>query len=418
MLKLFNPFSVSSPKLLFTRNVRRRGPPADFHPPPKEADFLKDATTYSDVHSAILDPHSSLPYPAEQLQDYLHNKEKEQQRSVRSQEYKKGRKIIKLNFDHIPIEDQVVALFPGQGAQHLKMGEKVIDCPSSKALFDQANEILGYDLLKICMDGPKTKLDQTIYCQPAVFVASLAAYEKLKTEQTDLEDRLTDAAGFSVGEYAALVAGGVMKFEDALKVVKIRAEAMHECNQIVSAGMLTIRVNASSKLDEALKAACEDAMESDEVPVCEVANYLFQGVKVIGGTNRCLTFLESNAQRFKIQPIKRLAVSGAFHTRLMANAMEKVQHAFTGMQFEQSTCNIYSNYTGKIHSRKAGEIRKALIQQVAEPVKWEQIQQLLFRKHQDFKFPNYIEIGPGRQLGSMLVNISKKAYQAYTNYPC
>ena len=90
----------------------------------------------------------------------------------------------------------------------------MIDCPASKELFDRANEVLGYDLLKICMDGPKTKLDQTIYCQPAVFVASLAAFEKLKTEQPDLEDRLTDAAGFSVGEYAALVAGGVMDFED------------------------------------------------------------------------------------------------------------------------------------------------------------------------------------------------------------
>uniref|UniRef100_A0AC34G515 Malonyl-CoA:ACP transacylase (MAT) domain-containing protein n=1 Tax=Panagrolaimus sp. ES5 TaxID=591445 RepID=A0AC34G515_9BILA len=214
MLKLLNPSSFSSSKTIITRNIRRRALPPDYPQPPKEAEFLKDATTYSDVHAAILDPHSSLPYPAEQLQDYLHDKEKEHHRSIKTHESKKGRKIFKLNFDHIPIEDQVVALFPGQGAQHLKMGEKVIDCPTSKALFDQANEILGYDLLKICMDGPKTKLDQTIYCQPAVFVASLAAYEKLKTEQTDLEDRLTDAAGFSVGEYAALVAGGVMKFED------------------------------------------------------------------------------------------------------------------------------------------------------------------------------------------------------------
>ena len=125
----------------------------------------------------------------------------------------------------------------------------------SKELFDKSAEVLGYDLLKICTEGPKTKLDQTIYCQPAIFVASLAAFEKLKTERPELEDKLTDTAGFSVGEYAAMVAAGVLSFEDALKVVKIRAEAMHECNQRVASGMITVKVNASSKLDEAMAEA-------------------------------------------------------------------------------------------------------------------------------------------------------------------
>lgn len=90
----------------------------------------------------------------------------------------------------------------------------MIDCSKAKELFDKASEVLGYDLLKLCFEGPKSKLDQTIHCQPAVFVASMAAFEKMKSEQEGFEDNLTDAAGFSVGEYAALVAGGVLSFED------------------------------------------------------------------------------------------------------------------------------------------------------------------------------------------------------------
>uniref|UniRef100_A0AC34QPX4 Malonyl-CoA:ACP transacylase (MAT) domain-containing protein n=1 Tax=Panagrolaimus sp. JU765 TaxID=591449 RepID=A0AC34QPX4_9BILA len=380
---------------------------------PTGPDILKDSTTFSDVHSALLDPHSGSPYPPEQLEAFL---EKAQKMS-KKQKFQ-SRKMTQLNFDHIPIEEQVVALFPGQGAQYLKMGEKVIDCPKSKEIFDKASEVLGYDLLKLCMDGPKTKLDQTIYCQPAVFVASLAAYEKLKMEREDLEDKLTDVAGFSVGEYAALVAAGVLSFQDALKVVKIRAEAMHECNQRVASGMVTVKVNASSRLDDAMAEAREVSDEANELPLCEVANYLFCGVKVVGGSNKALAHLEANAQRFNFQVLKRLAVSGAFHTRLMQPAENILREALKAVEFQPAKCNVYSNFTGKVHGRKGADIRRGLVLQVSSPVKWEQIQQLLFRKHQDEKFPNYIEIGPGRQLGTMFANVSKKAFKSYSNYSC
>uniref|UniRef100_A0A7E4VQ53 Malonyl-CoA:ACP transacylase (MAT) domain-containing protein n=1 Tax=Panagrellus redivivus TaxID=6233 RepID=A0A7E4VQ53_PANRE len=414
---LITRFTPSSSFTVASRGVRRRPePPLSGVPAGDPRKLLNDATTFSDVHSVILDPHDKLPYPAEQMQDFLVDNEREKVKS-KAEKYK-TRKLTQLNFDHIPIEDQVVALFPGQGAQHVGMGQKVIDTPAAKEIYDRAAEVLKYDILALCRDGPKTKLDQTIYCQPAVFVGSLAAYEKLKVEQPDLEDRLTDAAGFSVGEYAAMVASGAIDFETALKVVQIRAEAMHECNQRLPSGMLTVRVNAASKLDEAMAEARDAATEANELPLCEVANYLFCGVKVVGGSDRCLTFLEANAHRFNYTPVKRLAVSGAFHTRLMNPAVEIVRETLKGVKLNPPKCNVYSNYSGKVYSRKAGDIRKGLVQQISAPVKWEQIQQLLYRKHQDFKFPNYIEIGPGRQLGAMFVNISKKAYKAYTNYPC
>lgn len=94
------------------------------------------------------------------------------------------------------------------------MGNKVVDHRPSMELFEQASSILGYDLYDLCKNGPKTKLDQTIYCQPAILVSSLAAFEKLKVEEENLLERITDVAGFSVGEIAALVVGGVLKFDD------------------------------------------------------------------------------------------------------------------------------------------------------------------------------------------------------------
>ena len=120
----------------------------------------------------------------------------------------------------------------------------------------------------------------------------------------------------------------------------------------------------------------------NELAICEVANYLFCGVKVVGGSNKCLVHLESNAKRFNFQPLKRLAVSGAFHTSLMIPAMDTVWPVLKDIKLHPGSCNIYSNYTGKIHLRKGSTIKRDLKEQIASPVKWEQIQQLLFRKHQ------------------------------------
>lgn len=128
--------------------------------------------------------------------------------------------------------------------------------------------------------------------------------------------------------------------------------------------------------------------------------------------------MESNSQKFNYKVLKRLEVSGAFHTRLMEPAIDQVREVLKDIKLNPPRCNVYSNYTGKVYGRKGSELKRGLLMQIAAPVKWEQIQQLLYRKHQDYKFPNYIEFGPGRQLGSMLINVSKKAYSSYKNFPC
>uniref|UniRef100_A0A914DLS2 Malonyl-CoA:ACP transacylase (MAT) domain-containing protein n=1 Tax=Acrobeloides nanus TaxID=290746 RepID=A0A914DLS2_9BILA len=389
----------------------------------KPASWLSDATTYADKNAAIFDPASELPYNPEDMEP-VSRKQREEKLLRQKQKLSVKKRIGRISMSHIPIEEQVVILFPGQGSQHVGMGSKVVDHKPSMQLFERASEVLGYDLYELCKNGPKTKLDQTIYCQPAIFVSSLAAFEKLKDEE-NLEGRITDVAGFSVGEIAALVVAGVLRFDDALRLVKLRAEAMHECNQLVPSGMITIRISAASRLDDALNDAREAAVEAGERPLCEVANYLVQGVRVIGASNLCIDFLVKNADRYKIQVKQRIPVSGAFHTSLMEEAGQKLYFALKKekfVTFEKPHLNVFSNYSGGLYKTKPTEMKKLLIKQVSEPVKWEQIQQGLFHRKKKVDgeeiYPTYIEVGPGKQLGAMLYLVSKKMHRRYRNYPC
>jgi len=133
-------------------------------------------------------------------------------------------------------------LFPGQGAQYVGMaGQLVKDVPKAKEMFDTASDVLGYDLLKMCLEGPKEKLDSTVISQPAIYVASLAAVEKLRMEAgQEAIDKATVAAGLSLGEYTALSFAGAISFEDGLKIVKVRGEAMQAASEASESGMVSV----------------------------------------------------------------------------------------------------------------------------------------------------------------------------------
>ena len=129
-------------------------------------------------------------------------------------------------------------LFPGQGAQHVGMGKAIAEkIPAAADLYSKASEILGFDLAKLCFDGPKDELDATNISQPALFVSSLAALELVKAEQPELLDNVAMTAGLSLGEYTALVFAGAMSFEDGLQVVKRRGEAMQAAAEATPSGM-------------------------------------------------------------------------------------------------------------------------------------------------------------------------------------
>ncbi|EFO96416.1 hypothetical protein CRE_22115 [Caenorhabditis remanei] len=396
-----------------TRLIRRK-------PGPQEPGILDEGVTFSDVHNVILTPTTKLPYPERELREHLEKTSTEIMKERNRLRYgiRKKNDSGRIDFSHLPIEEHVVVLFPGQGAQFVGMGQKIIDVPAAKRIFDEASEVLGYDMLKICQEGPKQKLEATLFCQSAVVTSSVAAFEALKASDASIEENLTDVAGFSVGEYSALVAGKILSFGDAIKIVKTRAEAMSECGKLVKSGMVTVRVKATSKLEKAMADARKAAVENRELDICEIANYLYCGVRVIGGSETCLKFLEENQDKYNIQVLKRLAVSAAFHTRLMETAVEKVAKSFQNVEMSRPVCNVYSNYTGKVMSTKKGDVRGAVAKQVNSPVRWEQIQQFLFRKHQNEVFPRFYEVGPGRQLGAMLFQTSKKAHKNYTHFSC
>lgn len=156
---------------------------------------------------------------------------------------------------------QVAFLFPGQGAQHVGMGVKIAEAyPAAKALFDQASEILGYNLLGLCANGPEEKLNATNISQPALYVSSLASLELVKDRQPELLEQCQIAAGLSLGEYTALAFAGALSFEDGLRVVKARGEAMQAAAEATPSGMVSILL-----LDEKKSPACANR---SVMPVC------------------------------------------------------------------------------------------------------------------------------------------------------
>nr|XP_035944223.1 malonyl-CoA-acyl carrier protein transacylase, mitochondrial isoform X2 [Halichoerus grypus] len=199
-----------------------------------------------------------------------------------------------------------VLLFPGQGSQVVGMGRGLLRYPRVRELYAAARSVLGYDLLELSLHGPREALDRTAHCQPAVFVASLAAVEKLHHLQPAVIENCVAAAGFSVGEFAALVFAGAMEFSEGLYAVKVRAEAMQEASEAVPSGMLSVLGQPQSKFTFACLEAREHCKTLGiENPVCEVANYLFPDCRVISG------HLEAHGGRSSLQRIFALTEAWA-----------------------------------------------------------------------------------------------------------
>ncbi|KAG8517915.1 Malonyl-CoA-acyl carrier protein transacylase, mitochondrial [Galemys pyrenaicus] len=319
-----------------------------------------------------------------------------------------------------------VLLFPGQGSQVVGMGRGLLRYPRVRELYAAARRVLGYDLLELSLHGPQEALDRTAYCQPAVFVASLGAVEKLHHLQPEVVENCVAAAGFSVGEFAALVFAGAMDFSEGLHAVKVRAEAMQEASEAVPSGMLSVLGQPQSKL----AAACWDAREhcrslGIEDPVCEVANYLFPDGRVVSGhlevrtaqtvlPLQALRFLQKNSSKYRFRRTKMLPVSGAFHTRLMEPALEPLARALKAIEVRQPLVSVHSNVDANRYAHPA-HIQRLLVQQVVSPVRWEQTMHAIYERKRGVGFPRTFEVGPGRQLGSILKSCNLQAWKAYSH---
>lgn len=308
-----------------------------------------------------------------------------------------------------------VLLFPGQGSQAVGMGRGLLRYPRVRELYAAARRVLGYDLLELSLRGPREDLDRTVHCQPAVFVASLAAVERLHHLQPTVIENCVAAAGFSVGEFAALVFSGAMEFVEGLYAVKVRAEAMQEASEAVPSGMLSILGQARTNFS----LACQEAQEHCESlgiknPVCQVSNYLFPDCRVVSGHLQALQFLQQNSAKYHFRRTKMLPVSGAFHTRLMEPALEPLAQVLKTIPVREPLVSVYSNVSGSKY-KHPHHIQKLLARQVVSPVKWEQTMHAIYERRKGTEFPRTFEVGPGRQLGAVLRNCNLQAWKSYSH---
>ncbi len=285
-------------------------------------------------------------------------------------------------------------VFPGQGSQFIGMGKALYESnPVAKELFDRANAILGFDISEVMFNGSDEALKQTNVTQPAVFLHSVIAYKTLEHDTPDM------VAGHSLGEFSALVANGVLEFEDALKLVSIRAAAMQKACELVPSTMAAVLALA----DDTVATICAEVMtETNEVVVA--ANYNCPGQLVISGS---VKGIEIACERMKAAGAKRalvLPVGGAFHSPLMAPAREELAAAIEATNFANPICPVYQNVVAAAVTDPA-TIKQNLINQLTGAVKWTQtVEQMVADGATHFT-----EVGPGKVLQGLVQKVYKEA---------
>ena len=277
------------------------------------------------------------------------------------------------------------------------MGRQLAESLSEvRRLYDRAGEVLGYDLAKLCFEGPADELDSTAGSQPALFVTGLAALESLRAESPDVVLSCEATAGLSLGEYTALVFAGVMQFEDGLALVQRRGAAMQEASDATPSGMVSILGLERVEVE----ALCEKARGED---VLEIANMLCPGNIVVSGSNAACERAAEMARSFGAMKAVPLAVAGAFHTEIMKPADQRLAEAIAGVPMSKPKIPVISNVDAKPHDDPE-KIRELLVRQILQPVRWEDSMRYLLQEG----FDQYYEVGPGRVLRGLLRRIDRK----------
>lgn len=302
-------------------------------------------------------------------------------------------------------------LFPGQGSQYVEMLKDVKDLPAVKSMLDTAQKILGYDLLKLCLEGPEDKLEQTKFCQPAMFIAGLAGLELLKQENPQFVHRRPQAvAGLSLGEYTALAVAGVFDFETGLKLVKLRGEAMQEAAEASPQLMLSI---AGLPMEQVEK-LCKECLSGPQ-DVCQVANFLFPNGFSCAGSKAAIEKLSEKAVKAGALQAKVLKTSGAFHTSFMSPAREKLLKALKDVEssMKPPSCEVYMNLTGKkiAIGTPPPQIIDLLGDQLTSCVLWEPSVKAMIKDG----IQEFYECGPMKQLKAMMKRIDQNCWKTTTN---
>jgi len=278
------------------------------------------------------------------------------------------------------------------------MGRRLAESlPSVRDLYDRAGAVLGYDLAKLCFEGPAEQLDSTVVSQPALFVTSLAALESLRAESPDVVLACEAAAGLSLGEYTAMVLAGVFEFEDGLMLVQKRGAAMQEAADATPGGMVSILGLERVEVER----LCREVRGSETL---EIANLLCPGNVVISGTVAACERAAEAARPFGALKAVPLAVAGAFHTEIMHPADQRLAEALADVPMYEPKMPVVSNVDARPH-QDPEEIRDLLIRQVLCPVRWEDSMRYLLGEG----FDEFFEVGPGRVLRGLLRRIERSA---------
>ncbi len=280
-------------------------------------------------------------------------------------------------------------IFPGQGSQSVGMGKDFAEAiPECNALFDQANEILGYDLKKICFEGPQEELNKSNHAQLGIFVASAVAFHALELKDPTLKYDVL--AGHSLGEWTALYVAGVVSFEDTIKILQARGKYMQAaCEENPGAMLAVMNLDA-----ETLVGISADAG-------CSVANFNSLAQTVLSGTAESIDKAEKLVKEAGAKRAIRLPVAGAFHSPLMQPAAEKMEQFLSGIEFADTQSPVLSNVMADVHVSTL--IKSNMVKQITSSVQWvASIQKLVADGVEEV-----VECGPGKVLAGLIKRIDK-----------
>ena len=287
-------------------------------------------------------------------------------------------------------------IFPGQGSQYIGMGYDFYSkYDASRDIFNRCNLAIDRDLSELIFMGVENDLSKTQNSQPAIMTVSIAIFEALKHEKLLKNDMFACVAGHSLGEYSALVANGSLKFEESVKLLKVRSKAMQDSMPLGTGGMIAL----IGFEEEAISNALVSAKKFGEI---FVANDNSKGQVVLSGEMNAIEYIASNSKDLNIKKAIKLPVSAPFHCRLINSAAEVMSKELTKYTFKPFNAPLYSNVNAKVCNEK--EISELLIKQIVSIVKWREIVENMINDG----IENFIEIGPGNVLTNLVKRISKE----------
>ena len=282
-----------------------------------------------------------------------------------------------------------VCIFAGQGAQAPGMGKDLAADADVAALFARANGVLGFDLAKLCFEGPAEELTKSDICQPAIFTVSVAAFRAFQKKFPDVSFAMT--GGLSLGEWTALHVAGVLSFEEALRVLEARGRFMQQACEEQPSGMVSVM----GATPEQLAALCEKGGIT-------VANINSDAQVVLSGRKDGVAVAAQAAGEMGVKAIV-LNVAGAFHSPLMESARGKLADVLKGIAFRPPAFPVLSNVTGAPHSPDPDVIKAAMLRQVTESVRWADC----IKGAIQAGGKTFIEFGPGKVLSGLIKRIDK-----------